>query len=599
MSEQKKIENFEEKIISYPKRYFKTVASVHVLISLLLLIAISIFANKEMKRSIIIDTKNHLGIIENYLISSYQTPPKICESLFFKNSQYRVTLIERDGNVICDNKKSHENMDSHHTRPEIKEAFEKGDGSSSRYSKTLSEEHVYHAKRFTYGQTDYVLRLSITLNGISDTLSRIENVIILIFTPIFIIFSLLIIYFSIKLNFPIKAAINRLNKIKKFAHLDQFETVVGRGDEWSLIENTLIQTEKKIKDYTNEIYLENEKLNKVLRSISDPIVAINEKENILFVNTPFKDIFDKKGLDNKKERKLISVLRDLDGLEFFEECLKHGKTVRSNNHIIKPVKEGETLYFDLAVTPLKGPQKEIVGAVGIFRNITDTKKNAQIREEFVTNVGHEVKTPLTAMKGYFQILKGQTKESNADTLELFNKIERNIDRLGNLFSDILNLSVIESKSNIDKEVIDTQLLTSNVISNIKQTYPDKKINIQTSFEQKQVYAHPLWLEQILTNLVDNAVKYGGGSGTITISWSSEDNSSILKVKDEGAGIAEEHLPRLFERFYRADASRSRELGGTGLGLAIVKHIVNKHKGNIKVSSQLGKGTEFVISLPKK
>ncbi|MFZ8933084.1 MAG: ATP-binding protein [Bacteriovoracaceae bacterium] len=552
-----------------------------------------------MKKSVIIDTKNHLKLIEDYLIDSTKSPIEVCQSSFFKRSKYRVTLIQQNGTVLCDNKKQTDNMHSHKDRPEIQEALLNGEGSSIRYSQTLNEELIYQAKRISYENEFYFLRLSIALAGLNKALARIDTVIISIFTPIFILFSLIIIYFSIKTNFPLKSILQRLNRIKKYAHIEQFEPVVGDTNDWSLLENTLVQTEQRIKNYTDEIYLENEKLNKVLRSISDPIVAINEEQRILFANNPFKKTFRQTNQDEVQGSKLIEVLRALDGEEVFEKSLEVGKTIRSESVIAKPIKDNETLYFDLTVTPLKGPQKEIVGAVGVFRDITDTKKNAQIREEFVTNVGHEVKTPLTAMKGYFQLLRGQLKSMPTESHEIFDKIDRNIERLGNLFSDILNLSVIESKTNIDKSLVDTETLTSLVISNIRQNYPKKDIHIKTIFEAKQVYAHPLWIEQILTNLIDNAFKYGSSSTEVSISWSTKNNDSILIVSDNGPGIAEDHLPRLFERFYRADASRSRELGGTGLGLAIVKHIVNKHKGSIKVSSELDKGTEFIISLPKK
>ena len=599
VSDQKKPDHIEQKIISLPKQYFKKIALLQILISLILLYTISIFASKQMKESVIIDTKNHLSLIEEFLINSTERPIDICKSSFFKTSKYRVTLIQKNGKVLCDNNELPLNMDTHKDRPEVLEAIEKGEGSSIRYSKTIDEELVYQAKKISFKKEVYILRLSIALKGLNKALARIDTVIISIFTPIFILFSLTIIYLSIKTSFPLKSILQRLNRIKKFARIEQFEPVIGETNDWSLIENTLAQTEQKIKDYADEIYLENEKLNKVLRSISDPIVAINEEQRILFANRPFMNVFGQTNQGEIQGSKLIEVLRAIDGEEVFESSLEVGKTIRSESVITKPIKDNETLYFDLTVTPLKGPQKEIVGAVGVFRDITDTKKNAQIREEFVTNVGHEVKTPLTAMKGYFQLLRGQLKSIPSESHQIFDKIDRNIERLGNLFSDILNLSVIESKANIDKSLIDTETLTSLVISNIRQSYPEKDIHIKTIFEAKQLYAHPLWIEQILTNLIDNAFKYGSSSTEVSISWSTKNNDSILIVSDNGPGIAEDHLPRLFERFYRADASRSRELGGTGLGLAIVKHIVNKHKGSIKVSSELDKGTEFIISLPKK
>jgi len=238
-----------------------------------------------------------------------------------------------------------------------------------------------------------------------------------------------------------------------------------------------------------------------------------------------------------------------------------------------------------------------LGAVAVFADVTEQKMAEQMREDFVANVSHEVRTPLTAMKGYAQMLKNLVKEGQA--LEFINKIEHNSDRLTALFQDILQLSVIESTTRAKKEAVQVEDITSSVLSNLKQVYADKKIEVKIRYDIKTIWANPAMMEQVLTNLLENAMKYTPAQSSIELNWrrGKSNVNDILEVIDNGPGIAPEYLPRLFERFYRVDSSRSRDQGGTGLGLAIVKHIVQIHDGKVDVESVVGTGTTFKIKLP--
>ncbi len=593
MSAQKN--SLEYRISSIPLRYFKKVAIGQIVLTLIFILAISLFARVELKKNIILDTEKHLSLIQEYLVSSFKGPDTVCKSHFYRDSKYRITLIKTNGKVFCDNHKPAAQMDIHDQRPEFLDALKDGVGKSIRFSATLDEELVYLAKKVHYGAEEFIVRVSIPLQGLKTALGNIDMVMLMIFLPLFVLLSLLTLYYSTKMAFPLRSLMEKLNRIRDFTPQQKLEEIIGPDDDWSLIESTLIHTEESIRNYTESLYLENEKLGKILRSISDGIIAVNKDQKVILANDPFMNAFV--SLQTNKEEikkyKLIEILRAADGQELFEKALLNGKTIRSKQVITKSFRESEKLYFDLTVTPLKDAKGTVVGAVGVFHDITDSRRNAQIREDFVTNVGHEVKTPLTALKGYFQILQAQVGKN-----ELFGKIDRNIERLSALFSDILNLSVIESKTVIEKSWMDTEPLTSMVISNVQQNYPNKKMNISSSYEEKAVYAHPLWIDQILTNLIDNAYKYGRPDGKISIEWKGNEIETQIIITDNGMGIAKEHLPRLFERFYRVDASRSRELGGTGLGLAIVKHIVQKHRGTIQVNSEIDKGTSFRICLPK-
>jgi len=260
-------------------------------------------------------------------------------------------------------------------------------------------------------------------------------------------------------------------------------------------------------------------------------------------------------------------------------------------------------FFDVKVNPVIDQKGEVFGAVGVFHDVTERKLAEQMREDFVANVSHEIRTPLTAIKGFAQVIRDTPPEKMDTVRPFFDKLESNADRLTNLFNDILQLSLIESKLKVSKETVIPQEITDAVITNVKQSYLNKHITIETHYDLDKIWVNPPFLEQVLTNLIDNAHKYTPTGGHIKIEWTKSKNPEkkekwdILKVTDSGIGIPKEHHARLFERFYRVDYSRSREMGGTGLGLAIVKHIVQIHNGKIAVESKEGEGTTFIIKIP--
>lgn len=597
MLNQSNTEEIKKRINLIPIRFFRKVALGQILVTILFIAVVAFFARNELEKNVISDTKSHLDSIHTYFKKSLENPLNVCEKTFFKKAPYRITLIDEEGTVYCDNKKDHRNFENHKDRIEIIEAFEKGHGTSVRYSETLKMDMIYNANLYKLKEKPYVIRISVPLAGLQEKLRKTDKTMAVIFFPLLVVLSLLTLWGSLKLAFPLKSLMGKLNSMERLTQKDQLDYLLGTDDDWEFLESTLENADKSLKEHTDQIHLENEKLSKVLESISDSIVAINKNNKILFINNRFRKSFIESTFQgNPLGLTLLEVFRSLEVQNIFAKTLETGV-----DHSLRGIaykKDKTTYYYDLIISPLKDSQNETIGAVGVFHDVTENKRNAQIREEFVTNVGHEVKTPLTALKGYVQILKGLINGISEEERSYFDKIEKNADRLGTLFNDILNLSVIESQTEIPKEVVEVGPLTNLVISNVKQNYPQKNIRVNTIFEAKDVYAHPVWIEQILTNLTDNAFKYGQKDGEVNINWYLKDNNCVLEVSDNGMGIAEEHLPRLFERFYRVDPSRSRELGGTGLGLAIVKHIVQKHKGKIEVFSKVNEGTKFVISFPK-
>ena len=221
-----------------------------------------------------------------------------------------------------------------------------------------------------------------------------------------------------------------------------------------------------------------------------------------------------------------------------------------------------------------------------------------MRIDFVANVSHELRTPLTAIKGYADTLILDSKQGQPASPEFLEIIARNTDRLMNLINDLLNLSSLEAKDNLQKTSLPTGELTSRVIQQMRGVFESKRQQISVETRVSTVLADPTRLEQVLVNLLDNANKYTPAHGRISVHWeSSSEGITLLKIADSGPGIPSEHHSRLFERFYRVDKARSREEGGTGLGLAIVKHIMQRHEGSVSVESSPGQGSTFICEFP--
>ena len=339
-------------------------------------------------------------------------------------------------------------------------------------------------------------------------------------------------------------------------------------------------------------------LETLMSKITDAVLAIDKNGYPLFYNSRFAIFFG----EQKVKKNLSGIFDSQDVLQTFDTVLREGVN-ESIATKLERINKQEPRYFSLSVAPLiRKDSDEIYGAMGIFHDVTKLKRAEEIRIEFVSNVSHELRTPITSIKGYCDTLKSDLDQGRGDS-EDFNKyldvISRNVQRLLNLVNDLLDLSSIESGETLEKEKINTHEITERVLRQLENKITKKQQVIKTYFDAEYVKGDYKRIEQVMVNLVENAVKYVQNSGEISIHWKNNGNiSSVLNVKDNGPGISPSHLPRLFERFYRVDKARSRELGGTGLGLAIVKHIVQKHGGTIYVKSELNKGTEFICNFPK-
>ena len=447
--------------------------------------------------------------------------------------------------------------------------------------------------------SSFVTRIAFQKSLETDHASNsFEQMIIFTLVPIFILLALSSIRFTYHLTKPLRGLVQKLQHLKQMG-FHKKTPANSSGDELMDLEDSFNQVEQGLREYIHDLHLENEKNSILIHSISDGILAVDLQDNVILMNDNFCHNFLPfyiNRIENMEDRSIWDILSNIQVENSFNAVLTdQSKKIFSNIKIVKNNRQKG--FYNLSVSPIKGVGKKTEGAIGIFHDMSEQRLTERMRADFVTNVGHEVRTPLTAIMGYVQILTSQTGEMKPALQNYLQHIEQNCKRLTALFNDILHLSVIDSKANIDLVEIQVEDLVSHVLANVNQSYPNKKIQFEYQIQTTTFLGDHMMIEQLLTNLVDNAYKYNHHEGRIRIIWKDDHDGSILIVEDNGIGIPKKHWLRLFERFYRVDPSRSREMGGTGLGLAIVKHIVLKHNGKIEVSeSELG-GSQFRVSFP--
>jgi two-component system phosphate regulon sensor histidine kinase PhoR len=421
----------------------------------------------------------------------------------------------------------------------------------------------------------------------------------LIFVALFVAISFQV-WMNYKFLKPLGRLLRRARELKKG---DAFEIDLSDEEieevisgEWLDLERALNRIQHDFQEQTEALSLEREELSALIGAVSDAIFAVDSSGEALFFNTQFSLLF---GSPHAQNTSLRQTFRAPEILNAFVQVLKTGLSVgidirmRTSRHSLPR-------HFNLSIAPLNSSAGgKVFGAVGIFHDVTELKQAEQIRIEFVGNASHELRTPLTSIKGYLDTLTEDFKNKRFDSTDRFLEvIRKNVDRLMFLVNDLLDLSTIESGAELKKESVSVRELTDGVLRQLEEQRLAKKQNISADYQIDTLVGDAGRIEQVLINLVQNAIKYIPEGGNIHLHWESAIGESILRVKDNGPGIPREHLERLFERFYRVDTGRSREQGGTGLGLAIVKHVMIKHGGKVSVRSEIGEGTEFICSFPK-
>ncbi|CEQ10537.1 MAG: ATP-binding protein [Paraclostridium sordellii] len=403
----------------------------------------------------------------------------------------------------------------------------------------------------------------------------------------------------------IRYAINLRNYLKEFIAVSkkisnkEFHSKINisaKGELGQLVDNFnyMIDT---IDTTIQEVEYKNLQLKSIVKSISHGILAIDINGNVLLINKEAKNIIKASYVDPIEGKNINNVIKDDKILNEISRFIGSKKTK------MKQITNDKEIVYNIKLDPiyLQSSKNVIIGSIINIENVTERVRLENMRSDFVANVTHELKTPLTSISGFVETLRINENIDHKTRDRFLGIIENESDRLKRLIDDILLLSFIENKDTISYEKIDISNLFKEIYELTINYAKSKNIELRYKIENEDIVINSNrdYIKQIFLNLIDNAIKYTPDGGFVETSVYQNDENIFINIKDNGIGISKEDTSRVFERFYRVDKARSRDVGGTGLGLAIVKHIVKSLNGTIDIKSELNVGTEFIVSIPKK
>ena len=492
------------------------------------------------------------------------------EKLKGKNS--RITLIDKDGSVLYDNQAEASSMENHEDREEVEEAAATGKGEAVRMSETLSEKTIYYALRLEDGK---ILRVSSTQYSV---LALVYQLIV----PVLWILLLMIVLsgvFAFRLSKKVVEPVNNLD----LEHPEENEIY----EEVAPLLSRMYKQNKEIKNQIDTARRQQEEFSIITENMQEGLVVIDRYTMILSGNSSVWKLFHVNGPKNGES---VYVL---NRSEEFQSIIDKALDGKHNEAVLKV--DGSDIH--VIANPVMR-ENQVEGAVLLLVNITEKLEREKLRREFSANVSHELKTPLTSISGFAEIIQdGYVKEE--DVRAFAGRIYKEAQRLITLVEDVLRISQLD-EGEVPYEWTETDLYQTakNVFGTLSEAAKKQDVHLYIEGDRVQLHTVPNILEEVLFNLCDNAIKYNKPGGSVCICLTENEESVCISVKDNGVGIPKEDQSRVFERFYRVDKSHSKEIGGTGLGLSIVKHGVSFLGGEVELESTPGQGTEITISFPK-
>ncbi len=489
----------------------------------------------------------------------------------FKNSDKRITLIDKDGTVLADTSANEKELDNHKDREEVRDAFASGKGSSVRYSDTLMKKTIYYATLLEDGT---VLRVSTTQDSVIIILLGLLYPIIIIL----VIALILTLYLSHRVSKSIITPLNNLD-------LDNPENNETYEELTPLLTKVASQ-KKKINEQLKAAEQRQEEFRLITENMTEGFLVIDHNTNLLTYNSSALRLLDIKEV---QKGSVLAVNRTKGFRDVVHKVLQ-GEHAESTINI-------DEKHYELIANPVYSEDK-VIGAVIVILDITETVNRETLRSEFTSNVSHELKTPLTSISGFAEMM--MSGDTNKETVIDFSKtIYDEAQRLISLVGDIIKISQLDEKTTeFEQESVDLTELSNEVAERLKPAAGKKNITINVLGGSGRVVGVRKILDEMIGNLVDNAIKYNKDNGTVDIIVTNSDNKTELIVRDTGIGIPQSEQSRVFERFYCVDKSHSKNIGGTGLGLSIVKHGAMYHNAQISLESVVDKGTSVKLTFNK-
>jgi two-component system phosphate regulon sensor histidine kinase PhoR len=497
----------------------------------------------------------------------------------------RITIIKPDGQVIADSEiKDFSLLENHQYRQEVIDALSSGYGFSTRYSSTLKTDMLYYA----IFRDSFIIRLSKPLHEVDRSLLSLRHLIFNVSFFALIASIIIIVLISFKIAKPFE---DTLNFAADFADGNYSRRILNySNDEIGTLQKALNKMADKIVETINDHILEKKKLEATLDSISDGIAMVDANKQIVIYNNSFLA--------------MLGITADLKDKQYFE--IIRNSTI--NSRIEKSIKTGEKdifevemsndRFFEAVINPIKG-ERILEGILIVLHDISEKRKIERIKSDLVSNVSHELKTPIAIVRGYLETIK-ENYDNKIVTINFIDRAIDNVDRQNALIQDIIKLSMIESTKQFEKEQIDLKVIIERCLDLLAPKISKREITLKNNLSREIDYSFTgnlFLVEEIFFNIIDNGINYNSHAGTLTLSSSETRNGLVIKISDTGIGIPDEFKDRIFERFYRVDRSRSRATGGTGLGLSIVKHAAMVLAWDISVLSD-AQGSEFIITIEK-
>lgn len=525
-------------------------------------------------------TKNELKSAAKLVAAGNNKPSEMADILE-RSVEYdvRVTFIDAQGNVKYDSEADPAKMENHSDREEFKEAMANDEGEFTRFSKTLGYTTYYYAIKYDGG----VLRFSTDKENLAGVFLAVIPMLVVFAGGIIFITTIISIKLSESMIKPINSLVKQLDLRNE--NIGQFETPYEELEP--IIKNADVLM-GRIHKNMNKIKAEREKISLITENMVEGMILLDEDMTVLSVNKSALKILGN-SFDPTEHTKINHMTNDQQIIGLLEEAKESGAA--------KGIITEKSRFYRTFANKVYSENTLDFGIIIFFVDVTEEIQSEQIRRDFSANVSHELKTPLTTIKGFGELLENGIFTKEEDVKKYGGMIYRESERLLYLINDIIRLSQIEEQEHVLSDKIDLLKTAHDVEEILRHKADNREVTMTIEGEPVQIYGNQSYITELFLNLMDNAIKYNHEGGSLKVTVGIEYGKAVAVFSDTGIGISDEHQSRIFERFYRVDKSRSKKIGGTGLGLSIVKHIVAYHSGEIQLESELEKGTTITVKLP--
>jgi two-component system, OmpR family, phosphate regulon sensor histidine kinase PhoR len=511
------------------------------------------------------------------------------------STESRLTVIATDGRVIADSRELPQSMDNHRQRPEIIDALETGAGIASRYSQTLQQQMMYRAVAVTNNQqTLGFVRVSLPLATIDNRLAQLRFIVLLSAGIVALAALILGFYFAKRFTDPLLKMTEAAEAISQGDY--ERRITVDRQDEIGQLAAAFNRMARSSAQRMTEITLDHNRLSNIFAGMVEGVIDVDQQQKIIHINQVAADLLGL-SVTNCINQPIWEQVRVTEIINALEQALETREVVKAQ---MRRSTEEDDLVVDIYAAALQNEKQESIGAVIVLHNISELDHLERIRRDFVANASHELKTPITAIRGLTETILDDADMPENIRHDFIERVHAQSLRLSSLVTDLMTISRLESDHQEKSfHVFDLVELVRRSAAACKAICLEKQLDLTLELPNDAIMINGdnQAISQLVDNLVDNATKYTNTKGSIKVSLCRKEGQALLTVKDSGIGISPQLQQRIFERFYRVDKARSRELGGTGLGLSIVNNIAEQHGGTVSVESQLAKGSTFIVALP--